>query len=141
MRKILPRGEQVLINPMPSTPRGASISDSSRIIMADATQEPSRTGEVLAVGPGRWVPGTWWFVLKGWMPEWVEFPGKVHPPSEIREWEWIPGYWERPEVKPGDMVLFPRYAGVEFVRGEDAEEFVGLRLMKESDIILKIERN
>lgn len=45
------------------------------------------------------------------------------------------------DVAPGDTVLIPRYAGVEFIRGEDAEEFVGLRLMKESDIIMKIARN
>lgn len=100
MRKILPRGEQVLISPQPATPRGGKVfGEPSRIIVPEVAEEPSRTGKVMACGP------------------------------------------DVGDLEVGDMVLFPRYAGVEFVRGEDAEEFVGLRLMKESDIILKIERN
>lgn len=136
MRKIRPLDEQVLIEPCASTARGAKVNLASSIIIPEVAEEPSRTGKVLAVGLGKWVPGTWWKVRPRYTAG-VE-RGNV---DLLDQWEWIPGYRERMDVKPGDTVLFPRYAGVEFVRGEDAPEFVGLRLMKESDIILKIERN
>ena len=42
------------------------------------------------------------------------------------------------DVKCGDRVLFPRYAGLEFKRIEDREEFLGLRLMREEDIQAKV---
>lgn len=138
MREMGPRGEQVLIQPFPSTPRGAKLHmprNTPSIIIPEVAEEPSRTGTILAVGPGKWIPGEWW---KGLYKTERQIEGR--PIWDIG-WHWIPGHYERMEVKPGDTVLFPRYAGVEFVRGEDAPEFVGLRLMKESDIILKIERN
>lgn len=134
MRNIQPRGEYVLIDPLPSTPRGASVNaEAGRIILADVAEEPSRTGKVIAVGPGRWVPGEWWYHDGETYNRFYDFRNEGY--------YWIPGYLATPEVAPGDTVLIPRYAGVEFIRGEDAEEFVGLRLMKESDIIMKIARN
>lgn len=100
MRELQPRGEHVLIEPLPSTPRGASVSmKPSPIIVPDIAEEPSRAGRIIAKGP------------------------------------------KALDVFVGDTVLFGRYAGVEFKRGEDTPEFVGLRLMKESEILLKIERN
>lgn len=48
-----------------------------------------REGIVLATGPGRWIPGTWWHFSK---PE--------------PHWDWIDGWREPLEVKPGDVVLF-----------------------------------
>jgi co-chaperonin GroES (HSP10) len=45
-----------------------------------------RKGRVLSVGPGKWIPGTWWHFKTGW--------------------EWLDGYREKPTVKPGDLVIF-----------------------------------
>lgn len=46
-------------------------------------------GVVLAVGPGKWIEGTWWHFS--------------HPQSR---WEWIPGHREHMEVKVGQEVMF-----------------------------------
>ena len=43
------------------------------------------------------------------------------------------------DVVVGDVVLFPRYAGVEFKTGEDRAEWRGLRLMHETELLMKIE--
>lgn len=65
----------------------------------------------------------------------------------------VPDEWQEPsrlgrvlrcgpkvcDVRPGDLVLFGRYSGLEFKRGEDREEWVGLRLIKESLIEAKLE--
>lgn len=138
IREMGPRNDQVLIKPFPATPRGGRVfGELGRIIVPDVGEEPSRTGEVLAVGPGRWMPGEWWNVHK--YPDGAcacEYDGLPE-----RHWEWFQGYRETPELKVGDFVLFGRYAGAEFRSGEDSPDFVGLRLMKESEIILKIERN
>jgi co-chaperonin GroES (HSP10) len=70
------------------------------IIVPDVAREKALKGEVLAVGPGKWEPGEFWSVKKRhYVPmrdEWVEY----------RTWEWVPGYHEAPEVKPGQIVLF-----------------------------------
>lgn len=42
------------------------------------------------------------------------------------------------DVKQDDLVLFPRYAGVSFKRGEDRSEWEGLRLMREEELLAKI---
>jgi hypothetical protein len=49
-----------------------------------------RKGRVLAVGPGKWIPGTWRF---------------RH--TRIGDfWDWFDGYRETPAVKPGQLVIF-----------------------------------
>ena len=45
-------------------------------------------------------------------------------------------------VRPGDMVLFRRYAGLEFsVEHGDRPEWEGLRLMPEEELLTKIYEN
>lgn len=60
------------------------IEEPGSITLTDAHK--SIKGVVLAVGLGKWHLGEWW-KLKG-------------------KWEWFDGYYETPEVKPGDKVLF-----------------------------------
>lgn len=42
------------------------------------------------------------------------------------------------DVKCGDRVLFPRYAGLEFKRAEDRAEWEGLRLMREEELQARV---
>jgi hypothetical protein len=66
-------------------------------------QPKSIKGVVLAVGPGKWIPGTWWKVgISADMPDIANF----YWSKEDGAWEWIPGYYQTPEVKPGMCVLF-----------------------------------
>jgi hypothetical protein len=70
-----------------------------RVVIKRIDQQPSKTialtdspkglkGIVVAVGPGKWMPGEWWYF------------------ESRRKWEWIPGYREDHPLKPGMKVLF-----------------------------------
>ena len=84
------------------------IEPRSALMLTDRPK--SIKGLVLAVGPGKWVPGTWWYrgqwyrILDG------HVDGK--PVScdsswqKVGKWEWADGYREPMGVKPGDTVLF-----------------------------------
>jgi len=77
------------------------------LILTDAKADGKmilRKGRVLSVGPGKWVPGTWWKVKRYANTHGVE-RGNIDL-IDWREWRWIPGYREHLEVKPGDLVLF-----------------------------------
>ena len=62
------------------------IDEPSIILLTDKPK--SIKGIVLAVGPGKWVPGTWWHFLTG------------------ERWRWIDGHREPVTVKPGQIVAF-----------------------------------
>jgi hypothetical protein len=70
------------------------IEEPSGLVLTDAPK--SIKGVVVAVGPGKWVPGTWWHGL--------------HRVEETGFWDigwyWTDGYHETPEVKPGMIVAF-----------------------------------
>jgi hypothetical protein len=88
---ILPRSDRVLIQRL-EEPSGIVITDKPKSIK----------GLVLAVGPGKWVPGEWWYANKELRPG----NGKKIGNLLCKEWTWIPGYREQMEVQPGDIVLF-----------------------------------
>lgn len=60
------------------------IEEPTTILLTD--RERSIKGVILAVGLGRWEPGTWW-KIKG-------------------QWEWLEGHREPMSVKTGQTVLF-----------------------------------
>lgn len=51
MRQISPRNDYVVIKPNPTNFRGTDVLSKSVILLPDQSEEPSRTGQVLAVGP------------------------------------------------------------------------------------------
>lgn len=61
-----------------------------------------REGIVLAVGPGKWVPGEWWKVRK--QETYTGLDKTTH--GKWYQWEWFDGYHQEPIVKPGMKVLF-----------------------------------
>lgn len=75
---IQPQNDRVLIQRV-EEPSGLLLPDRSKSIK----------GLVLAVGPGKWIEGTWWQFQK-----------------PTQRWEWIPGHRQELVVKPGDKVLF-----------------------------------
>lgn len=93
VRQIAPLNDSVLIerlDPIEQEQKGLIIKPDKR---KDEGKMILRKGRVLAVGPGKWIPGAWWYLPCG------EF-------YDCRQWEWIPGYRETPEVKPGMTVIF-----------------------------------
>lgn len=81
----------------------------SSIVLTDSRKADKQAimceGIVLACGPGKWVEGTWWSVHKGWHGDIIR-DSVERPMTEMREWQWIPGYREQLDVQPGDKVLF-----------------------------------
>jgi co-chaperonin GroES (HSP10) len=65
---------------------GTTIIKPKRIILPESVQARSIKGKVLAVGPGKWIPGEWWKVR-----------GK---------WEWFDGFRDNWGLRPGMTVLF-----------------------------------
>lgn len=76
--QLQPQNDRVLIQ---------RVEEPISLLLAD--QPKSIKGIVLAVGPGKWVPGMWWHFYK---PE--------------PHWEWLAGHWQSLTVKPDDKVLF-----------------------------------
>lgn len=86
---IQPQNDRVLIQ---------RIEEPSDILLTDRPK--SIKGLVLAVGPGKWIEGTWWYLKKR---RWLDGPMAG---LEAGEWEWIPGHRQEMTVKPGMKVLF-----------------------------------
>lgn len=84
---IQPRHDRVLIR---------RIEEPSAILLTD--REKSIKGIVLAVGPGRWVEGTWWYHEGKTYNKFYDFRDEGY--------YWIPGYHEPMTLKPGMKVLF-----------------------------------
>jgi hypothetical protein len=74
------------------------IEEPSSILLTDKPK--SIKGVVLAVGPGKWIPGTWWALGEN------DFCEHGDPIDCGCTHYWIPGYRETPEVKPGQIVAF-----------------------------------
>lgn len=81
-------------------------------------QQKGILGKVIAVGPGKWIPGEWWSVQKY----------DVNKNTYWREWEWIDGYRQEILVRPGQTVYFNS-------RWNDVEQLPGAQhLIQEADI-------
>src|SRR5277367_3889302 len=80
------------------------IDEPSNILLTDKPK--SIKGVVLAVGPGKWIPGTWWkfakFTLNGPSRRYIEKGSDDWNDG----WEWIPGYRERMDVHVGQIIAF-----------------------------------
>lgn len=90
-------------------------------------------GKVIAVGPGKWIPGEWWKVWKGRLNCDISKPdgygGKEY------EWEWIDGYRQEILVRPGQTVYFNS-------RWNDVEQLPGAQhLIQEADIFCVVPDN
>ena len=73
---ILPCSDRIVVRRHPEPERSIKLTDAPK----------SQRGTVVAVGPGRWHEGEWWF-LKG-------------------QWTWIDGWREPMTVQPGMEVAF-----------------------------------
>jgi co-chaperonin GroES (HSP10) len=103
----------------------------SRIVMPDAhwrQQAGHRNiadvhlGKVLAVGPGKYMPG-YWFQDGVWIPDENGIQHKYET-----EWQWIPGGREPLQVKEGELVTFGRFT--DWAEG-------GMVMIQEADIMFK----
>lgn len=106
---IQPRNDRVLIERLDEPQTGV-------IIRPEVASTKGIKGVVLSVGPGKWVPGEWW-KIKG-------------------KWEWIEGYRQELQVKPGMKVLFnSRWHDLDANYEKSGYEQDGkLHLVQEADI-------
>jgi hypothetical protein len=75
------------------------IEEPSNLVLTDRPK--SIKGLVLAVGPGKWISGTWWKIG----PD--EFCNQHGYPVDCGcTYHWIDGYRERVTVRPGQIVAF-----------------------------------
>ena len=100
-----PLGDRVLVRRLPA-PKGVidtSAGDDKAgggMILVE--------GEILAVGPGRWVPGEWWKVGDA-LPLVNGIRAIVCGDIEYNEhgvWEWIAGHYRPVSVQPGQKIIF-----------------------------------
>lgn len=107
IRRVEPMHDRILVQ-LISTKREGSIllTDPEPLIGG------CRKAVVLKAGPGRWIPGEWWSVHKGWHGEIIR-DGIERPMTEIREWEWFPGYRRPVSVTPGQTVLIGNWVDLE----------------------------
>lgn len=89
--RLAPRADRVLIQRIEDPPGLILLTDRPKSIK----------GLVLAVGPGKWIEGTWWCFHD---LEWQTDGGEMK--AWRQRWEWIPGYRQQMAVKPGMKVLF-----------------------------------
>jgi hypothetical protein len=77
------------------------------IIVPDIAKSRAIKGEIVAVGPGKWHPGEWW-----WFDKYVATgPSKMYlwiGSDDWNEdgWQWIDGWLEPPSVFPGQICFF-----------------------------------
>jgi co-chaperonin GroES (HSP10) len=117
-----PRNDRVLIRRIDEQ-RGP-------IVLTDAPK--GLKGTVLAVGPGKWHPGNWEYVVKKSDWDYAELA-----------WEWEPGWRQESSVKPGDTVLFS--SKWNDLAGDYYSDLpVGadpmIHLVQEADILAKIQQ-
>jgi hypothetical protein len=62
----------------------------------------TRKGIVLKCGPGKWVPGEWWYCH-------VDVEDTAHFDDDVYEWRWIPGHRQEMLVQPGAQVVIGQW--------------------------------
>lgn len=104
LRNWQPMEDQVFIERLESIERPGK----NKIVLTDmATADNEmllRKGRVLAVGPGKWVPGTWW-KENNVSGRAIMYDDNLEV-NEHGAWRWHPGYRETPTIKPGQLVIF-----------------------------------
>lgn len=100
---IQPRNDRVLVRRIEQKEQMIG-----RFVVPDSAREKALLGEVVAVGPGKWVPGEWWSFPAGQRCHATVENGVFNssPWEENREWRWIDGYRQVPAVRPGQKVYF-----------------------------------
>lgn len=97
----------------------------TRIHVPEMYTEPSRFATVVAVGPMRWVPGTWW-----------HFQERTPSGGLCGGWEWIEGYYKPFEVNVGETVVSSRYPKSAQAILWRSQEFV---IVDENEILARVE--
>jgi hypothetical protein len=91
-RSLKPRNDGVLVQRIDPKQGTIVLTDERR-----GSGVIPREGIVLAVGPGKWIPGEWWY---------FRWEASSNSKTDPGYWDWIPGHREQMEVKPGMRVIF-----------------------------------
>lgn len=120
MNRIQPRNDRILVRRIEQSEQMIG-----RFVIPDVARQKGILGEVVAVGPGKWIPGEWWSV------KYVA----DHLNIQWRAWEWIDGYRQPITVQPKQTVYFnSRWNDVEQLPG-------GMHLIQEADIFCIVPAN
>lgn len=128
VRELSFRPGQVCLKSFADDLRGGMFISDSRIYVPEMYTEPSRFATVVALGPMRWVPGTWWYMKDG------EPINGVQP----YDWCWIPSYYKPFEVNVGETVVSSRYPKSAQAILWHGQEFV---IVDENEILARVEHH
>ena len=108
IRAVEPMHDRIVVQ-LVDEPFGG-VRGQQKIVLTDAKPLIGglRKAVVLKIGPGRWIPGGWWNVLKS-----LPGDGKSQGNLLWREWEWFPGYRRPVSVLPGQTVLIGNWVDLE----------------------------
>jgi len=126
-----PRNDRVIIERLDMQP--------SRIITLTDVPKGLK-GRVIAAGPGKWIPGTWWKIGPN------DFcPDHGDPIDCGCEYMWIPGHREEHPYKPGMLVLFNSkwddFRNADFEREKPVGIVENLHLVQVADIFCILGRD
>lgn len=132
LNRIQPRNDRILVRRIEQPEQMIG-----RFVIPDVARQKGILGEVVAVGPGKWVPGEWWKCSDQTPPkDWRRWQtGDYDLDGNGNIWEWIPGYRQAPSVQPKQTVYFnSRWNDVEQLPG-------GMHLIQEADIFCIVPAN
>ena len=96
-----PRNDRMLVRLLPEVYKGVIHLPDNRALLS-----PTRLGIVLKTGPGKWIPGEWWYVKR----RGNFIFDLTRPESEqTHQWEWFPGHRQEMTCKPGMRVAIGRF--------------------------------
>lgn len=129
LNRIQPRNDRILVRRIEQAEQMIG-----RFVIPDIARQKGILGEVVAVGPGKWIPGEWWLERREvYGPMKGSGTRKFIHDEDV--WEWYPGYHQAPSVRPKQTVYFnSRWNDVEQLPG-------GMHLIQEADIFCVVPAN
>lgn len=97
IRQVEPLGDRIVVQLLSTTREGSIVLTDPEPLIGGC-----RKAIVLKTGPGKRMPGEWWWVRKY----------DINKDTD-HEWEWIPGHRQPVSVQPNDVVLIGNWVDLE----------------------------
>lgn len=99
IRQVEPLGDRIVVQLLSTTRPGAIVLTDPEPLIGGC-----RKAIVLKTGPGKRIPGEWWYHAFDPLPGWIPGDG---------EYLWYDGYRQPVSVQPGDVVLIGNWVDLE----------------------------
>jgi hypothetical protein len=103
-----PRNDRMLVRLMDEMPKGAILLTDAKPLIGGC-----RKATVLKVGPGKWIPGEWWYTSHSLLEDGADSRLDTDIEFSVKAWVWIPGYRRPVAVHPGETVLIGNWTDLE----------------------------